>query len=104
LVFFYKGGIPCGSKTNFIHTKRHKNHTFAGFIHINPGDFGELLNGTRKINHETAMILGSACKTDPRLSLQIQDKNELLRLGKIKRNAYKKYSIDNLVNAGAKQI
>jgi len=79
-----------------------KQNTFAGFIHVNPGNFGKLLNGTRKINHETAMILGSAFKTDPRLWLQVQDKNELLRLGKIKRNAYQKYNIDNLLRVGVR--
>ncbi|MFI5137170.1 MAG: transcriptional regulator [Sphingobacteriales bacterium] len=76
-----------------------RQNTFAVFIHSNPGNLGKLLNGTRKINYETAMILGSAFKVDPRIWLHIQDKNEMLRLSKIKRNAYRRYDINNLVKA-----
>ena len=79
-----------------------RQNSFAAFIHSNPGNLGKLLNGTRKINHETAMILGSAFKVDPRIWLHIQDKNEMLRLSKIKRNAYRRYDIDNLVKAATK--
>jgi addiction module HigA family antidote len=75
-----------------------RQNTFALFIHSNPGNLGKLLNGTRKINYETAMILGSAFDVDPKLWLRIQDKNEMLRLGKIKFNDYHKYRIVNLVN------
>lgn len=76
-----------------------RQNTFAVFIHSNPGNLGKLLNGTRKINYETAMILGSAFEVDPKLWLNIQDKNEMLRLAKVKRNDYRKYRITNLVNA-----
>ena len=77
-----------------------RQNTFAAFIQSNPGNLGKLLNGTRKINYETAMILGSAFKVDPRIWLHIQDKNEMLRLYKIKRNAYRRFDIGNLVSQG----
>lgn len=76
-----------------------KQNTFANFINTNPGNLGKLLNGKRKINYETAMILGSTFKVEPKIWLSIQDKNEIVRLNQIKRNAYREYTIDKLIGA-----
>jgi addiction module HigA family antidote len=78
-----------------------KQNVFASFINTNPGNLGKLLNGERRINHETAMILGKTFNIEPKIWLYIQDKNEMARLNKIKQNAYRKYSIDNLIKAAA---
>jgi addiction module HigA family antidote len=74
-----------------------KQNAFASFIHAHPGNLGKLLNGTRKIKPETAIILGNTFKVDPKIWLYIQDKNEMLRLTKVKRTAYNKYTLDNLI-------
>lgn len=75
-----------------------KQNVFAQFIDFNPGNLGKLLNGSRKINPETAIILGNVFKIDPQLWLRIQDKNEMVRLNNVKRDAFHKYTIDNLMS------
>jgi addiction module HigA family antidote len=81
----------------YLKAAKVKQNTFASFINTNPGNLGKILNGERKINYETAMILGNIFKVEPKIWLYIQDKNEMVRLSRVKRNAYRKYTIDNLV-------
>jgi addiction module HigA family antidote len=85
----------------YLKAAKVKQNTFASFMHTNPGNLGKLLKGKRKINYETAMILGNTFKVEPKIWLYIQDKNEMVRLNQDKQNAYRQYTIDNLIGTEA---
>jgi addiction module HigA family antidote len=85
----------------YLKAAKVKQNTFASFINTNPGNLGKLLNGKRKINYETAMILGNTFKVEPKIWLYIQDKNEMVRLNQIKQTTYRQYTIDNLIKTVA---
>ena len=69
---------------------------FAAYIDWNSGNLTKLLNGSRKVNYELAMILGNTFNINPSLWLQVQDKNELMQLRRVNREKYKGYSLHRL--------
>jgi addiction module HigA family antidote len=71
--------------------------SFASYINSNPGNVSKILNGTRKINPEMAIILGNTFGTEPEIWLQIQDKNEIINLKRIKKSDYRRYSLNRLI-------
>jgi addiction module HigA family antidote len=71
--------------------------SFAFYINSNSGNVSKIINGSRKINPETAVILGNTFETEPELWLQIQDKNEIIELKRINRNHFRRYSLDKLI-------
>lgn len=73
-----------------------KQKVFATYIDWNAGNLTKLLNGTRKVNYELAMILGNTFNVDPSLWLRIQDKNELVQLRKVNASKFKGYSLRRL--------
>jgi len=73
-----------------------KQKVFAAYINWNPGNLTKLLNGSRKVNYELAMILGNTFQVDPALWLRIQDENELIQLRKLNSSKFKNYSLRRL--------
>ena len=71
--------------------------SFAFYINSNSGNVSKIINGSRKINPETAFILGNTFGTDPELWLQIQDKNEIIELKRMDKNHFRRYSLDKLI-------
>lgn len=74
-----------------------RQNTFAHYIGIKPSNLSKLIKGERPLNHELALVFGTIFKNDPKLWLDIQDKNKLYELSKANREQ-KKYSLDDLIN------
>ena len=70
---------------------------FANYININPSNFSKLISGERPINYELAIILGKLFNNNPMLWIEIQAKNELNRLRKMKHNKSRNYSLNDLI-------
>ena len=73
-----------------------KQNRFAGYIGIKPSNLSKLLKGERPINYELALILGKIFNTDPMLWIEIQAKNEMLRLKRKSKDLHK-YSLKDLL-------
>ena len=76
--------------------------SFASYINSNPGNVSKIIKGSRKINPETAIILGNTFGTEPEIWLQIQDKNEIIELKRINKNHFRRYSLDKLIETNVK--
>lgn len=74
-----------------------KQNKFADYIGIKPSNLTKLIKGERSLNHEMALIFGAIFGNDPILWSDIQDKNKLYELSKIKGKEIKKYSLDDLI-------
>lgn len=70
---------------------------FAEYIGIRPSNLSKLIKGERSLNHELALVFGTIFGNDPMLWLDIQDKNKLYEVSKLKRKEIKKYSLDDLI-------
>lgn len=75
-----------------------RQNKFAQYIGVRPSNLNKLIKGERPLNHELALVFGKIFRNDPMLWLEIQDKNKLYELSKIKRKEIKKYSLDDLIN------
>lgn len=75
-----------------------RQNTFAHYIGVRPSNLSKLINGERPLNHELALVFGTIFGNDPMLWLDVQDKNKLYELSKVKRNEIKKYTLDDLIN------
>ena len=74
-----------------------KNKTFAEYIDFKESNLSALFSGRRKVNFDLALKLGKIFRIDPALWIHIQSKNELIKLKKELRNAYKNYNIKDLI-------
>ena len=74
-----------------------KNKTFAEYIDFKESNLSALFSGKRKVNFDLALKLGKIFRIDPALWIHIQSKNELIKLKKELRNAYKDYNIKDLI-------
>jgi len=74
-----------------------RQNKFAHYIGVKPSNLTKLIKGERSLNHELALVFGAIFGNDPMLWLNIQDKNKLYKLSKIKRKEIKKYSLDDLI-------
>ena len=70
---------------------------FAHYIEMNPSNLSKIINGDRPINYELAMILGNIFSIDPILWIEIQAKNELKKIRKIKTRRFNNYSLEDLM-------
>lgn len=70
--------------------------TFANYINWNTGNLTKLLNGTRKVNAEIAVILEATFPVSAVTWMRIEDKNELFRVKKANAIGYQKYSLKKL--------
>ncbi|RLD91110.1 MAG: addiction module antidote protein, HigA family [Bacteroidetes bacterium] len=81
----------------YLRTLRIKQNRFAEYIGIKPSNLSKLLKGERPINYELALILGRIFKVNPMIWIEIQAKNELLRLKQVKHQELFKYSLKDLL-------
>ncbi len=81
-----------------------KQNSFASYIGIKPSNLSKLLKGERPINYELALILGKIFRVNPILWIEIQAKNELLRLKRTKEQELYNYSLRDLLNRRKKII
>lgn len=70
---------------------------FADYVGVRPSNLSKLLKGERPISSEMALILGRIFNQDPMLWLEIQTKNELIKLSRTKSKELKKYSLEDLI-------
>lgn len=82
----------------YLNTFDIKQNQFADYIGIKPSNLSKLIKGERPLNHELALVFGAIFENDPMLWLEIQDKNKLYELSKIKIEEIKEYSLDDLIN------
>jgi len=81
----------------YLNTFGIRQNKFAHYIGIRPSNLNKLIKGERALNHELALVFGTIFQNDPMLWLDIQDKNKLYELSKIKSKEIKKYSLDDLI-------
>jgi len=76
-----------------------KQYKFAEYIGLKPSNLSKLIKGERSLSHELALVIGTIFKSDPMLWLDIQDKNKLHELSKVKSEEIKKYSLEDLLES-----
>lgn len=89
--------IPGEFLKQYLKTLKIPQKRFANYININPSNLSKLINGERPINYELAIIFGKIFNNNPMLWIEIQAKNELNRIRKIKHNKYRDYSLNDLI-------
>lgn len=72
-----------------------KQSKLATYIGLQPSNFNRILSGERRINFELSMILGQLFQVDPQIWLNIQVKNDYLRLEAKK--DYSKFKLQDLL-------
>lgn len=75
-----------------------KNKIFAEYIGFKESNLSALFAGRRKINYDLALKLGKIFRVEPSLWINIQSKNELIKVEKENRKEYQNYSITELIN------
>jgi len=78
-------------------TQVHQNK-FANYIGLKPSNLSKIIGGERPISHDIALILGRIFNVEPMIWLDVQAKNELIKMAKSNKNKYAKYSLDELIN------
>ena len=81
----------------YLKTLRIRQNKFAEYIGIKPSNLSKLLKGERPINYELALILGRIFKVNPMVWIEIQAKNELLRLKQMNHKKLYQYSLKDLL-------
>jgi addiction module HigA family antidote len=74
-----------------------QQNKFADYIGLKPSNFSKLLNGERSINYDLALIFGRIFNHDPMLWIEIQAKNEIIRLEQSDKKKYSDYSLNDLI-------
>ncbi|WP_445955838.1 helix-turn-helix transcriptional regulator [Yeosuana sp.] len=75
-----------------------RQNKFAHYIGLRPSNLTKLIKGERSLNYELALVFGKIFENDPMLWLDIQDKNKLYELSKIKRKEINNYSLEDLIS------
>ncbi len=63
-----------------------KQNKFANYIGILPSNFSKILSSERNVSIELSLILGQLFQIDPKVWLQIQLKNDYIKIEKKKDN------------------
>lgn len=63
-----------------------RQNKFAQYIGIQPPNFNKILSGQRNVSIELSLILGQLFQIDPKVWLQIQLKNDYIKMEKKKDN------------------
>lgn len=79
-----------------LHIKQNK---FAHYIGLKPSNFSKLLSGERPINYDLALIFGKLFNHNPMLWIEIQTKNEFLKLKQSGNEKYADYSLNDLISS-----
>jgi len=74
-----------------------KQNKFAEYIGLRPSNLNKIIKGERPLNSEMALILGRIFNQDPMIWLEIQTKNELMKLSKSKSQKLKTYTLQDLI-------
>jgi addiction module HigA family antidote len=75
-----------------------KSKNFAEYLNLKPSNFTSLIKGHRKLNVELALKLGAIFKEiPPQIWVNLQIKNELLKIKKEKSKEFKNYSLKALL-------
>lgn len=74
-----------------------KNKVFAEYIEFQESNLSALFKGKRKINTDLALKLGKIFRVKPSLWINIQSKNELLRIEEENKKEYQKYNLNDLL-------
>ncbi|MEM9338018.1 MAG: HigA family addiction module antitoxin, partial [Bacteroidota bacterium] len=67
-----------------LNVLRIQQNKFANYIGLKPSNLSKVIKGERPVNLEIALILGKIFNQDPMIWLEIQTKNELMKLSKLK--------------------
>jgi addiction module HigA family antidote len=81
----------------FLNAFEIRQNKFADYIGMRPSNLTKLIKGERSLNHELALVFGTIFQNDPMLWLDIQDKNKLYELSKVKKKEIKNYSLEDLI-------
>src|SRR5690554_3461140 len=82
---------------DFLNAFEIRQNKFADYIGIRPSNLTKLIKGERSLSHELVLVFGTIFQNDPMLWLDIQDKNKLYELSKVKKNEIKNYSLEDLI-------
>ncbi len=75
-----------------------KQKSLANYLDIEASNLNAILNGKRKLTVELALKLGQLFQADASLWLQIQNKNELIKLqNNLKQQSLKRYDLGGLL-------
>jgi len=69
-----------------------KQNKFADYIGIQPPNFNKILSGQRNVSIELSLILGQLFQIDPKVWLQLQLKNDYIKMEK-KKDDYKHMNV-----------
>lgn len=93
-----KKNISIGSFIKkFINAVEIKQVQFAEFIGVRPSNLSKILNGERRLNLDLALILEYVSKIKAESWLMIQNRNEIFKMRKLKRNELAKYKLNQLI-------
>lgn len=81
----------------FLMAIKVKKKDFAAYIEYDEPNLSALLKGRRKINSDLAIKLGRIFKVNPAIWLNIESKNELLKVVREQEEGYGKYSLEALL-------
>ncbi len=77
-----------------LHIRQNK---FARYINVEPSNLNKVIKGERHINTEIALKIAIIFEIDPLLLLEIQVKNDLLKIVNTKSKQMEKYSLKDLI-------
>lgn len=89
--------LPGEFLKQYLKTLEIPQKKFANYINLNPSNLSKLISGERPINYELALIFGKIFNNDPILWIEIQVKNELKKIKKVKLEKYRNYSLNDLI-------
>jgi addiction module HigA family antidote len=75
-----------------------KKKDFASYIGYQESNLSAILKGRRSISTDLAIKLGEIFQIDPALWLNIQSKNDLLKIIQRDKKKYNKYSLEDLLD------
>lgn len=81
----------------FLDTLHIRQNRFANYIDIEPSNLNKVIKGERHINTEIALKIAKIFEIDPLLLLEIQVKNDLLKIINTKSKQIEKYSLKDLL-------
>lgn len=81
----------------FLKSTKIKQNKLAEYLGLKPPNLFKILTGERRLNLELALMLENIIGVSAESLLAVQTKNELMSLGKQKKNEYLKYNVKELI-------
>lgn len=82
----------------FIVALEIKQVDFAKYLNIRPSNLSKILNGERKLSLDLALILEKISKINAETWLLIQNRNEIHKHKKLKKDDLKRFKLNELIN------